>query len=170
MGARAAHRQAARAVSLQLMQRWPMYRRMARACSTRWTLDRAGATSLLRPMLEPTSRTRSRRKRPRFPPACFSNFSTFTIDTVPAQLAFLKSKLAEWHFEADDSVDPAVFTDANLARYGAVAMVNTCFEPFGLGKPDRPQSEALQRFVQRGGGSFRQPLRRGDVRQSAATC
>jgi hypothetical protein len=82
------------------------------------------------------------------------HFSTFAIDTVPAQLAFLKSKLAEWRFETDDSIDPAVFTDANLARYGAVAMVNTCFEPFGAGKPDRPQSEALQRFVQRGGGLF----------------
>jgi hypothetical protein len=82
------------------------------------------------------------------------HFSTLTIDTVPAQLTFLKSKLAEWHFETDDSVDPSVFTDANLMRYGAVAMINTCFEPFGAGKPDRPQSEVLQRFVRRGGGLF----------------
>ena len=33
-------------------------------------------------------------------------------------------------------------------------MINTCFEPFGIGKPDRPQSEVLQRFLQRGGGLF----------------
>jgi type 1 glutamine amidotransferase len=33
-------------------------------------------------------------------------------------------------------------------------MINTCFEPFGKGKPDRPQSEVLQRFLQRGGGLF----------------
>jgi type 1 glutamine amidotransferase len=82
------------------------------------------------------------------------HFSTLVIPTVPAQLTFLRSKLTEWQYESDDSVDPAQFTDDNLSRYGAVAMVNTCFEPFGAGKPDRPQSEALQRFVQRGGGLF----------------
>jgi type 1 glutamine amidotransferase len=82
------------------------------------------------------------------------HFSTIVIPTVPEQLAFLKAKLTEWQFESDDSVDPGQFTDGNLARYGAVAMVNTCFEPFGVGKPDRPQSEALQRFVQNGGGLF----------------
>ncbi len=82
------------------------------------------------------------------------HFSTFNIPSVPAQITYLKSKLTEWQFESDDSVDPAQFTDANLAAYGAVAMINTCFEPFGAGKPDRPQSEALQRFVQKGGGLF----------------
>jgi len=82
------------------------------------------------------------------------HFTTLDIPTVPAQLTILKSKLAEWGLQADDSVDPAAFTDASLARYAAVAMINTCFEPFGKGKPDRPQSEALQRFVQAGGGLF----------------
>jgi type 1 glutamine amidotransferase len=33
-------------------------------------------------------------------------------------------------------------------------MINTCFEPFGAGKPDKPQSEALQRYLQKGGGLF----------------
>jgi hypothetical protein len=82
------------------------------------------------------------------------HFSTLDIPTVPAQLAFFKSKLAEWSYESDDSIDPSVFTDQALARYAAVAMINTCFEPFGAGKPDRPSSEALQRFVQKGGGLF----------------
>jgi type 1 glutamine amidotransferase len=82
------------------------------------------------------------------------HFSTLVIDTVPAQLTIYKSKLSSWGFESDDSIDPAQITDANLARYGAVAMINTCFEPFGAGKPDRPQSEVLQRFVQNGGGLF----------------
>jgi hypothetical protein len=50
------------------------------------------------------------------------HFSTLVIDTVPAQLAFLKAKLAEWQFDTDDSVDPAAFTDASLARYRAGAM------------------------------------------------
>jgi type 1 glutamine amidotransferase len=51
-------------------------------------------------------------------------------------------------------VDPTQLTDENLQKYAAVAMINTCFEPFGAGKPDRPQSEVLQRFLQRGGGLF----------------
>ncbi len=82
------------------------------------------------------------------------HFSTLDIPSVPAQLAFFKNKLGEWGFQADDSIDPSVFTDANLSRYAAVAMINTCFEPFGAGKPDRPQSEVLQRFVRSGGGLF----------------
>jgi type 1 glutamine amidotransferase len=82
------------------------------------------------------------------------HFSTLEIPSVPAQLAFFKNQLTEWHFESDDSMDPSVFTDAGLAKYAAVAMINTCFEPFGAGKPDRPWSEALQRFVQKGGGLF----------------
>jgi type 1 glutamine amidotransferase len=82
------------------------------------------------------------------------HFSTLVINSVPAQLTFLKSKLMEWGFDNDDSVDPATFTDDNLAKYAAVAMINTCFEPFGAGKPDVPQSQALQRFLQRGGGLF----------------
>src|SRR5207247_1231934 len=81
-------------------------------------------------------------------------FSTLVIASVPAQLTFFKNKLTEWGYENDDSVDPTKFTDDNLARYAAVAMINTCFEPFGAGKPDRPQSEALQRYLQKGGGLF----------------
>jgi type 1 glutamine amidotransferase len=82
------------------------------------------------------------------------HFSTITIASVPAQLTFLKSKLTEWGYENEDSVDPTKFTDANLPFYAAVAMINTCFEPFGVGKPDKPQSEALQRYLQKGGGLF----------------
>jgi type 1 glutamine amidotransferase len=82
------------------------------------------------------------------------HFSTLVINSVPAQLTFLKNKLTEWGYENEDSVDPTKFTDDNLARYAAVAMINTCFEPFGAGKPDKPQSEALQRYLQKGGGLF----------------
>ncbi len=82
------------------------------------------------------------------------HFSTSDIPTVPMQLVFYKKTLGDWGYEVEDSVDPTKFTDANLVRYAAVAMINTCFEPFGAGKPDRPQSEALQRFVQKGGGLF----------------
>ncbi|HEX7453708.1 MAG TPA: ThuA domain-containing protein, partial [Polyangiaceae bacterium] len=82
------------------------------------------------------------------------HFSTLDIASVPAQLTFFKNKLTEWQYESDDTVDPTQLTDQNLQRYAAVAMINTCFEPFGKGNPDKPQSEVLQRFLQRGGGLF----------------
>jgi hypothetical protein len=82
------------------------------------------------------------------------HFSTLVIDSVPAQLAFYKDVLAGWGYASDDSVDPARFTDEGLAAYGAVAMINTCFFPFGDGKDGATESAALQRFVARGGGLF----------------
>jgi hypothetical protein len=82
------------------------------------------------------------------------HFSTLVIDSVPAQLTFFKNLLAGWGYSTDDSVDPARFTDEGLAAYGAVAMINTCFSPFGDGKDGAKESAALQRFVARGGGLF----------------
>jgi len=82
------------------------------------------------------------------------HFSTLVIDSVPAQLTFFENLLAGWGYASDDSVDPARFTDEGLAAYGAVAMINTCFSPFGDGKDGAKESAALQRFVARGGGLF----------------
>jgi hypothetical protein len=82
------------------------------------------------------------------------HFSTLVIDSVPAQLTFFKDLLSGWGYASDDSVDPAKFTDDGLAPYGAVAMINTCFFPFGDGKDGAKESAALQRFVARGGGLF----------------
>jgi hypothetical protein len=82
------------------------------------------------------------------------HFSTLVIDSVPAQLSFYKDLLAGWGYASDDSVDPSTFTDAGLAAYGAVAMINTCFFPFGDGRDGAKESAALQRFVARGGGLF----------------
>jgi type 1 glutamine amidotransferase len=82
------------------------------------------------------------------------SYSTFAIASVPSQLAILTSNLQEWQYQVDASVDPAVFTDDNLARYAAVAMINTCFSPFGATATGIPESEALQRFVTKGGGLF----------------
>ena len=53
------------------------------------------------------------------------HFSTLVIGSLPAQLTFLKAKLTEWGYENEDSVDPTKFTDDNLSRYAAVAMINT---------------------------------------------
>jgi type 1 glutamine amidotransferase len=82
-------------------------------------------------------------------------FSTLDIASVPAQLAFLEQRLESWDYEVVQSEDPAVFTDSNLANYAAVGMINTCFYPFGASNmTGEPQSGALQRFLQQGGGLF----------------
>jgi hypothetical protein len=82
------------------------------------------------------------------------HFSTAEIDTVPAQLMFFTSTLQSWGYEVEDSVDPADISAANLARFGGVGMINTCFEPFGKGSLGETQTPALEAFVENGGGLF----------------
>jgi type 1 glutamine amidotransferase len=82
------------------------------------------------------------------------SFSTLNIPSVPAQLDILEQKLEGWQFEVDRSVDPAVFTDQNLAKYAAVGMINTCFFPFGANRSGEAEAQALQKFLQAGGGLF----------------
>ena len=82
------------------------------------------------------------------------HFSTYAIDTVPAQLTLLKTQLMTWGFEVVDSVKPDDISTANLAGFGGVAMINTCFEPFGMGKTGDTQAAALKAFVAGGGGLF----------------
>ncbi len=82
------------------------------------------------------------------------HFSTAAIDTVPEQLALLKTQLMTWGYEAEDSVKPDDVSTANLARFGGVAMINTCFEPFGAGQTGTTQTAALKAFVENGGGLF----------------
>ncbi len=79
---------------------------------------------------------------------------TISMQSMTAQLAFYAQTLSGWGFASDQSVDPTTISDSNLQRYAALAMVNTCFEPFGMGKPDTPQSQAIQAFLRRGGGLF----------------
>jgi type 1 glutamine amidotransferase len=82
------------------------------------------------------------------------SFSTLNIPSVPAQLDILEQQLEGWQFEVDRSVDPAVFTDQNLAKYAAVGMINTCFSPFGANRSGEAEAQALQKFLQAGGGLF----------------
>ncbi len=82
------------------------------------------------------------------------SFSTLNINSVPRQLTLLSAKLGEWGYEVDTSVDPAVFSDESLAKYAAVGMINTCFSPFGANASGQSEAEALQRFLQDGGGLF----------------
>lgn len=82
------------------------------------------------------------------------HFSTLVIDSVPAQLALLEAQLEGWGFEVVESVDPADLSAANLATFGGVGMINTCFEPFGAGQSGEAEAAALKTFVENGGGLF----------------
>lgn len=82
------------------------------------------------------------------------HFSTLVIDGVPAQLALFKTQLMTWGYEVEDSVNPDDISTTNLARFGGVGMINTCFEPFGMGKTGETQTAALKAFVENGGGLF----------------
>ncbi len=82
------------------------------------------------------------------------SFSTYDIPSVPAQLSTFKAKLESWQYQVDESKDPAVFTETNLAKYAAVGMINTCFYPFGANNSGTTEAQVLQRFLQRGGGLF----------------
>jgi type 1 glutamine amidotransferase len=81
-------------------------------------------------------------------------FSTLEIPSVPDQVQLLTSTLQGLGFAAEASADPAIFNDDDLARFGAVGMINTCFEPFGAGQPGTEETAALERFVESGGGLF----------------
>jgi type 1 glutamine amidotransferase len=80
--------------------------------------------------------------------------STPTIPTTPQQLTFLKNQLQMWGYESVVSEQPSDISTANLAQFGAVAMINTCFEPFGKNQTGDAQTAALKTFVEGGGGLF----------------
>jgi type 1 glutamine amidotransferase len=82
------------------------------------------------------------------------HFSTLVIASVPAQITLLKNQLQAWGYEVEDSVAPADLSSTNLARFGGVGMINTCFEPFGAGKMGDAETAALKAFVEGGGGLF----------------
>ena len=80
--------------------------------------------------------------------------STPTIPTTPQQLTYLKTQLQTWGYDSVVSEQPSDISAANLATFGAVAMINTCFEPFGKGQTGEAQTAALKAFVEAGGGLF----------------
>jgi hypothetical protein len=82
------------------------------------------------------------------------HFSTLVINSVPAQLTLLETQLETWGYEVEQSEDPADLNATNLARFGGVGMINTCFEPFGAGQSGEAQTAALEAFVANGGGLF----------------
>lgn len=82
------------------------------------------------------------------------HFSTLVIDSVPLQLTLLQQKLETWGYEVVISEDPASIAANELARFAAVAMINTCFEPFGADKNGMAEAAVLKAFVEAGGGLF----------------
>ena len=84
----------------------------------------------------------------------YTQGSSGVISGVPAQITIFKQKLTDWGYQVDDSADATMFTDANLAKYAAVGMINTCFYPFGNNNAGTNESMALQKFLQQGGGLF----------------
>ena len=82
------------------------------------------------------------------------SFSTLVIDSVPQQLTLLETQLKAWGYEVERSVKPDDLSTTNLARFGGVGMINTCFEPFGKGSMGDAQTAALKAFVEGGGGLF----------------
>lgn len=82
------------------------------------------------------------------------SFSTLVIDSVPQQLTLLETQLKAWGYEVERSVKPEDLSATNLARFGGVGMINTCFEPFGKGATGDAQTAALKAFVEGGGGLF----------------
>jgi hypothetical protein len=82
------------------------------------------------------------------------HFSTLNIDSVPAQITALTDQLKTWGYEVEESVDPSKISSENLARFGGVGMINTCFEPFGAKQMGDAQTTALRTFVENGGGLF----------------
>jgi hypothetical protein len=82
------------------------------------------------------------------------HFSTLVINSVPAQLTLLETQLEGWGYEVEQSDDPADLSATNLARFGGVGMINTCFEPFGAGQSGEAETTALKGFVENGGGLF----------------
>ena len=82
------------------------------------------------------------------------SFSTLNIPSVPQQLTLLETQLKAWGYEVERSVKPDDLNTTNLARFGGVGMINTCFEPFGKGMMGDTQTAALKAFVEAGGGLF----------------
>jgi len=84
----------------------------------------------------------------------FYSFSTLKIDGVDKQIALFKTQLTTWGYESEESVKPEDISTQNLQRFGAVAMINTCFYPFGQNSTGDSQTMALKAFVEAGGGLF----------------
>ena len=75
---------------------------------------------------------------------------TVHVTGIAAAVTSFKAGLGPLGITVDTSMDPTVFSEANLAKYAGVIMVSTSGTPFG--DPGTAQIEALSAFVKKGGG------------------
>jgi len=85
----------------------------------------------------------------------------YVHDNIPASVAAIKKLGQENNFAVDVSDDPAVFTDGNLRRYGALVFDNTNNEIFD----NEDEKGALQRYIRAGGGFVGLHSASGSMRQ-----
>ena len=72
------------------------------------------------------------------------------VNDIDDQVASIRNQLSQWDVEADLSTAAGDINDDNLKKYGAVALINPCFNAFG--NNGTSQAEALEKFVEAGGG------------------
>jgi cytochrome c len=77
----------------------------------------------------------------------FSRTTGFRHDSIETGIAAVKQLGVENHFAVDASEDPVVFAEDNLKRYKVVMFLNTTGHIL-----EAPQQEAMQRFIEAGGG------------------
>jgi cytochrome c len=77
----------------------------------------------------------------------FSKTAGFRHDSIPDGIAMIQQLGSENHFAVDASEDSSLFSDANLASYGAVVFLNTTGDIL-----DNNQKAAFQRYIEMGGG------------------
>lgn len=77
----------------------------------------------------------------------FTKTTGYRHESIPAGVAALRDTAGEAGIEVDATEDAGAFTEANLARYGAVVFLSTSGEVF-----DDAQRAALESYVRGGGG------------------
>jgi type 1 glutamine amidotransferase len=91
---------------------------------------------------------RSRAAPARFRVLVFSKTTGFRHDSIPVGIAAIR-RLGRAHaFAVEQTEDEGVFTDGNLARYGALVFLSTTGEPIAR----QDHRRAFQRYIRRGGG------------------
>jgi type 1 glutamine amidotransferase len=74
--------------------------------------------------------------------------TSYIHDNRAATIEAIRKMGKENHFEVEASIEPSVFTEQNLARYGTIVIANTNNDLFTT----EDQRKAFQRYIERGGG------------------
>jgi type 1 glutamine amidotransferase len=78
----------------------------------------------------------------------FTRTTGYQHASIPAGVAAIRTLGAAHGFAVDSTANPAVFTDARLARYATVVFLSTTGNPV----PTQAERAAFQRYVEAGGG------------------